>query len=136
MFCLKYNNMNTLNLFSLQNPVTYMFSYDSLNSPITGRAEISIYLSLIHTTNFISIYSLYTYNYTKQYSTSVYFARYWGATINRKTISCPQRISNLVFFIIIIVLNSQTMKKNNMQLPLSSCAQIYGNSKELGSQKS
>lgn len=65
MFCLKYNNMNTLNLFSLQNPVTYMFSYDSLNSPITGRVEISVYLSLIHTTNFISIYSLYTYNYTK-----------------------------------------------------------------------
>lgn len=133
MFCLKYNNTNTLNLFSLQNPFTYMFSYDSLNSPIFGRDEISIYLSLIHTTNFISIYSLYAYSYTKQYSTSVYFPRYWGTTINRKTISCPQRTSNLMYFF--IMLNSETIKKNNMQLPLSSCAQIYGNSKELGSWK-
>lgn len=47
-----------------------------------------------------------------EYSASVYFARYWDATVNRKKFSCPKRISNLacVFF---IVLDIWTTKKSN-----------------------
>lgn len=38
-----------------------MFLYDPLNNPVTGRAESSIHFSFIHSTSFISIYSLNKY---------------------------------------------------------------------------
>lgn len=38
-----------------------MFSYDPLNNPVAGKADISIPLSHMHTTNSVSIYSFNKY---------------------------------------------------------------------------